>query len=299
MKKENLLEFVRSGGVVVADGAMGTMLLPAEMHEASPPDAVNLSDPCRVEEVTRQYLDSGAELLQTNTFGASPLRLSAAGLEDRCEEINRSAVNIAQRVAGSAAWISASIGPCGFQLQPFGSMSPEQFKANCLCQVQTLADCGIDIFCIETMMDVEEAALALEVVREAVPGATVMVSFTFENRAGGFFTPFGNSLWEVAERFEAEGADVIGANCGTGLEDMIETARRFKQATRLPVLARPNAGLPEYVDGKVTWFATPEDFADSAEELVAAGVSIIGGCCGSTPDHIRSIRKVVDRVRTR
>ncbi len=294
---DSLIKWLNEGHIIAGDGAMGTMLQQMGYGSSACPEALNLSDPHVLEQIAESYLDAGAEILQTNTFGGSPIRLAMFDLESKSEEINRTGAALVRKVAGDRAWVTGSCGPCGRHLLPYGDLDPTRFKESCKRQLGALTEGGVDGFSIETMMDVEEAVLAIQAAREIAPDIVIMVSATFNKTPTGFFTPFGTVLKDVAQRFSEEGADVIGANCGTGMDDMIEIARQFREAGKKPILIRPNAGLPEMKDGKPIWQETPEQFAAGTRELIEIGVAIIGGCCGTTPEHIRQVRRVIDEWR--
>lgn len=292
--KDRLIDRIKNGGVIVADGAMGTMLPVSVLKGAVCPEELNLTNPEVIRKITESYFEAGAEIIQTNTFGASLLRLAEFGLESRIDEINSAAVSIAKEVAGDNAWVTGSCGPCGQPLLPYGDLDPEKFVESCHRQLSVLIESGVDAVSIETMMDVEEAGLAIRTAKDIDPGIVVIASATFNDTPNGFCTSFGTSLSDVVARFSENGADVVGANCSMGMSMMIRIAREFRDATDKPVLIRPNAGLPEVVDGKTVWVETPAEFAAGAQELSNLGINIIGGCCGTTPDHIRAIRRVID-----
>ena len=279
--------------IIIGDGAMGTMLQQICGYDHPCLELLNLSQSDQVREISRRYVDAGAEIIQTNTFGASAIKLAEYGYDAQTEEINSAAVMLAKEAADGKAWVAGSIGPCGRQLFPFGDLHPDEFKVSCKRQVSALADAGVDAFAIETMMDVEEAVLIIEVAKEIAPDIVVIASATFNRTPKGYYTPFGNPISEVVSRFTSARADIIGSNCGCGIAQMIKIAREMRISTDLPISIRPNAGLPEMVDGKPVWKETPEYFAKGARELQDIGVNIIGGCCGTTPEHIREIASVL------
>lgn len=291
---QKLIDRIKSGRPIAGDGAMGTMLQQHGFDASSCLESLNLTHPGFCQHISQLYIDAGAEILQTNTFGGSPIRLAEFGLEDKAEEINRTAALLVREIAGDKAWVTGSCGPCGRHLQPFGDLDSETFVASCKRQLSALVDGGMDALSIETIMDIEEAALAIRTAKEIAPEVVIMASVTLDKTQTGYKMPFGSSINDVVRRLSEEGADVIGANCGTGMESMIEIAREFRDVSTKPVLIRPNAGLPEVSDGKPVWQETPEQFAIGTRKLLEIGVNIIGGCCGTTPDHIREIRRVID-----
>jgi 5-methyltetrahydrofolate--homocysteine methyltransferase len=221
------------------------------------------------------------------------------GLEGELEAINRQAVEAVRRAVGDRALVSASVGPSGRLLEPFGDASPEEVEESFAAQLRVLARAGADVFCIETMGDLNEATLAVAAARAVAPTVPVMATMTFEPTPRGFFTMMGVSVEKAATGLQAAGVDVVGSNCGTGIGDMVGIARQLVASTRLPVLIQPNAGLPETRDGVLVYRESPESMASRVPELLDLGVSIIGGCCGTTPEHVRALRRAVDAGRAR
>lgn len=290
-----LLDRLRAGEVLVADGAWGTMLMARGLPAGAPPEWMTLHRPEVVDEVAREYLNAGADVLTTNTFGGSPLRLAAYGLAAEVERVNRRGVEIARRAAGDRAYVAASVGPSGRVLEPYGDARPEDVAAGVEQQVRALAAEGPDLLCLETLTDLREALLALEAARRAAPSLPIMVTLTFEPTRRGFFTVMGVSIPQAVEVLEAAGADILGSNCGTGSAAMLEIAREMRRRTGRPVAIRPNAGVPELRGGQIVYPEDPTVMAERVSAIVESGVAIVGGCCGTTPAHIRAIREVVDR----
>jgi 5-methyltetrahydrofolate--homocysteine methyltransferase len=290
---EPLLERLRAGHVLVGDGAWGTMLMARGLRPGEPPEGLNLARPEVLEEIAAQYLEAGADLITTNTFGGSPARLRQFGLDGQTETINRAAVEAIRRAVGTRAYVSASVGPCGHVLKPYGDADPIDIEAGYLRQIRALAEAGADLVCIETMTDLAEALLAVRAARSAAPNLPVMATMTFDKTRRGFFTVMGTTIEQAARELGDAGADIVGSNCGNGSEIMVEVAREFRARTSRPIAIQPNAGLPEHRDGALVYAETPEFMAERARELLAAGVSIIGGCCGTTPAHVRAWRAVV------
>jgi len=290
-----LLDRIRHGPVVIGDGGIGTMLMARGLAPGDAPERLTLSAPAIIEEVARLYFEAGAEIVTTNTFGGSPLRLRMAGLEAEVGRVNRDAVAAVRRAVGSGAWVSGSVGPTGHLLQPYGEADPAEVAEGFLLQVAALAEAGVDLFCIETMTDLEEATLAVAAARRAGGGRPVAATMTFEPTRRGFFTVMGTSIPQAAAALIEAGADIVGSNCGNGSATMVEVARQFRAATPAPVLIQSNAGLPETRDGVLVYPETPDIFAESVRPLVEAGVAIIGGCCGTTPDHVRAMCSAATR----
>jgi len=294
---ENILERLRRGDVIVGDGAIGTQLMKRGLKHGDPPESCNLTKPSILEEIAAEYLEAGAEIITTNTFGASSLRLRQFSMEKDVEEINRSAVKAVRRAVGDRAYVSASVGPTAQMLRPGGDTDPETVYSSFKNQIRALLEAGADMICIETMMDVVETTLAIKAARSLDSKVPVMATMTFGKTPQGFFTLMGSSIESAAAEMEKAGASIIGSNCGTGAEIMIGIAREFRKFTKLPVAIQSNAGLPVASDQGLVYPETPEFVAGKAVELLQLGVQIIGGCCGTGPEHIRAIRKAVDAHR--
>ncbi len=291
---EGILERLKNGQILVADGATGTMLMQRGLKPGEPPECFNLTHLDIVREIAQLYLQAGADLLQTNTFGASPLKLSSYSLEEKMEEINRNAVLAVREIARGRAYISASCGPCGRLLKPYGDIEPEDVYNSFRRQIEVLIGVGVDIICIETMIDLTEAQMAIKAAKALSPTTPVIATMTFDPTPRGFYTVMGVSIAEAARGLEEAGVDIIGSNCGNGIENMIKIAKEFRKHSTLPLIIQSNAGIPEMHDQTLIYSETPEFMAEKAKELISTGVSIIGGCCGTTPEHIRALRKVVD-----
>jgi 5-methyltetrahydrofolate--homocysteine methyltransferase len=287
------LERVRKGPVLVADGAMGTMLQARGLPVGAAPESMNLDHPEIVQQIGCAFIDAGAQMIETNTFGGSPLKLAMHGLENRMEAINRNAVEAARRAAGGRAYVAGSCGPCGRLLEPLGDVSAEDLADGFRRQIGVLADAGVDVLCIETMTDLTEATLAVRAAREVAPDLPVLATMTFDASPQGYCTIMGVSVEAAAAGLVEAGADVIGSNCGNGSAAMIEIARAFRARSGLPLLIQPNAGLPRQEGASLVYPETPEQMADAARALVEAGAEIVGGCCGTTPEHIRAVREAV------
>ncbi len=291
---ENLLDRLRRGEVVIGDGAWGTLLMQRGLAPGQAPETFNLERPEIIGEIAGLYLDAGAEIITTNTFGASPLKLEAHSLQDRTEEINRRAVEAAKKAAAGRAWISGSVGPTGRLLKPYGDTEPEVIRSGFDRQIRALVAAGAGLICIETMTDLAEAVLAVRAARAADTQIPIMATMTFEDTPRGYYTMMGMTVRQAAAGLADAGADIVGSNCGNGIETMTRIAREFCACTSLPVAIQANAGLPVVRGGATVYPETPEFFAARAGDLLAAGVRIIGGCCGTGPDHIRALRSARD-----
>jgi 5-methyltetrahydrofolate--homocysteine methyltransferase len=283
--------------ILVADGAMGSLLFQRGLKQGDCPESLNSRNPELLEEIARLYLMAGSDIVQTNTFGGSPLKLAEYGLEEKTEELNKAAAACVRRCVGSRAFVSGSCGPSGGILKPYGSADPEDLYHGFKRQMGALIDAGVDVICVETMTDVNEATLAVRAAKAISAKIPVMATMTFDETPRGFFTIMGVGIGEAARELEDAGADIVGSNCGNGIENMVKIAREFRAASDLPVLIQSNAGLPEMRSGAIVYPETPEYFAEQTEHLISAGASIIGGCCGTTPDHIRAVRQAVDSRR--
>ena len=293
---ESMLKRLERGEIFVADGAMGSLLIQRGLQAGMPPESFNLSHPEILEEIARLYLEAGAEILQTNTFGASPLKLADYSLEGKVDEINRNALISVQKAVRNKVYISASCGPSGKLLKPYGDTDPDALYENFYQQLAVLIEGGVDIVCVETMTDLQEAVLAVKAAKSISPDIPVMATMTFDSTPKGFYTIMGVSIPAAIKRLSEAGADVIGSNCGNGIEKMIQIAQEFKKLTEIPLIIQSNAGLPELRNDHVYYPETAEFMAEKSQDLIQSGVSIIGGCCGTTPEHIRKIRQLVKPI---
>jgi 5-methyltetrahydrofolate--homocysteine methyltransferase len=291
---EPLLDRLRGGRTTIADGAWGTQLMDRGLSAGKCPESFNLERPEALAEIAKQYLDAGAEILTTNTFGGSPLKLRDYGLEGETERINRLAVEAVRAVVGEAAYVSGSVGPTGKLLEPYGDTSRDEIYSAFERQIDSLANAGADLICVETMIDLGEATAAIQAAKNVAPELPVVASMTFDPTPRGFFTVMGVDIRTAVAGLLGEGADVVGSNCGNGSETMVEVARGFKQFTDRPIIIQSNAGLPENRAGEVVYPETPDIMARRVDQLIELGVAIVGGCCGTTPDHIRAFRRCVN-----
>ena len=288
---------LREGEVLCGDGAWGTMLMARGLGPGESPETMNLSHPEVLAEIAQRYIAAGAQLVTTNTFGGSPLKLASSGLEGRTEEVNAAAVAAIRPVADERAYVSASVGPTGALLAPYGETAPEEVRAAFERQIRALVGAGADVICIETMIDLAEARLAIEAARSASADIPIIATMTFERIPRGFFTIMGVSVAEACAGLEEAGADVVGSNCGNGTDAMVEVAAELVAHTSLPVIIQPNAGLPEIREGEVVYPETPAFMAQRVGRLLDLGVGIIGGCCGTGPEHVRTMRAAIDDYR--
>lgn len=294
----SILELLRSGKILVSDGAMGTMLQDMGLQPGECPEAWNLSQPETVGLISKQYTDAGADIVHTNTFGASPIKLAGFGLEKEIREINSAAVDVARVQIGNSAFISGSMGPTGQLPLPYGTISLKDMKAAFAAQSQALIMAGVDMLSIETMTSLQEAVSALEGAREIDHNIPISVSMTFNRTPNGYVTIMGESINNSVKALHDAGANIVGSNCGNGLDTMIEIASEFRKATSSLVIIQSNAGLPEVIDGSTIYPESPVYFSKRVELLLDLNISIIGGCCGTTAKHIHGIKKAVDSTLT-
>ncbi|MBN1346329.1 MAG: homocysteine S-methyltransferase family protein [Phycisphaerae bacterium] len=277
--------------VLIADGGWGTQFANLGLPPGEAPEKWNLDRPDDVRSVAESYVTAGADVILTNTFGGSRYKLEKVGLADRLAEVNRAGAELSKQAAGEAALVFASVGPTGEFMEPVGTITETDMVACFAEQIRALIDGGADGIVVETMMDLGEARAALKAAKDTA-ACPVVVSMTYEKGAKGYATMMGVTPEQAAAELEAAGADVIGANCGAGMDRMIEMIQLLRHATGRPIWAKPNAGLPQLIEGKTVFKETPEQMAQLLPALVQAGAAIIGGCCGTTPDHIRAFKEV-------
>ena len=289
-----LLARLLAAGPVLTDGAWGTELQVRGLQTGEFPDIWNLTHPDRVLEVARAYVQAGSQVILTNTFGANRIRLAEYKLTDRLREINRSGVEISRQATQGAAHVFASLGPSGKMLMT-EEVNAKELRAAFDEQAQALADAGADALVIETMADLAEAKLAVQAARAT--GLPVVACMVFDSGKDKDRTMMGVTPEEAARVLTAEGADVVGANCGQGIAGFVAICRRLHAATDRPIWVKANAGLPEMIDTRIVYHTTPETFASHAAALLEAGASFLGGCCGTNPAFIRALRDQLEKVR--
>jgi len=279
-----------SPGVILADGAMGTMLFAAGLQFGDPPESWNTLHPEHVQAVHQAYLEAGSRLILTNTFGGNRFRLALHGLEGQVEVLNRAAVAVARRaveVSGREALVAGDIGPSGAILAPLGEMTFDEAAAGFAEQAQALAAAGVDLLWMETMSDLEEVRAAMEGARRAAPDLPLITTMTFDTHGR---TMMGVTPEQAVQALSSWGAAAVGGNCGNGPEEILGVLEKMRAAAPEVVLvAKANAGLPELVNGRAVYRAGPEAMAEYARAAAAAGARIIGACCGSTPAHLKAM----------
>jgi 5-methyltetrahydrofolate--homocysteine methyltransferase len=277
-------------GPVVTDGAWGTELQLRGLPIGDFPDFWNLLHPERVAEVAKAYVEAGSQVILTNTFGSNRLRLAGHDLAGRINEINQKGVEISRRAAQGRAPVFASIGPSG-KLLVAGETNPEELKAAFEEQANALADAGANALVVETMSDLAEATIAVAAARQT--GLPVVACMVFDSGKDKDRTAMGVTIDQAVPALTEAGADVIVANCGQGIAGFVRICARLRAATNAPLWIKANAGLPELINGRAVYRATPESFAGAVPHLVAAGANFIGGCCGTTPFFIRAVRQTL------
>ena len=286
-----LISALQDGRVLIADGANGTMLQKLGLPPGVAPERWNLENPDGVRTLHKLYIDAGSDMVLTNTFGGSSIRLERENLHDHVVEINQSAAALARQAAGDNAIVLGDIGPTGELLAPLGTMEYEQAVKAFAQQAQALMQGGVDAFLIETMSDLQELRAAVEGVK-SVSDLPIMASMSFDTKGR---TMMGVKPEKAAKAIAEMDVDVIGANCGRTLTETLEAVKKMRET--LPdalLLAKPNAGLPRATAGELVYDVTPEVMAEYAQRFIdETGVVVIGGCCGSTPDHIRAIANVL------
>jgi 5-methyltetrahydrofolate--homocysteine methyltransferase len=281
------LQDLLAQGVVLLDGAMGTELQAAGMPVGTAPEVWAAEHADVLSGVHRAYVAAGAQAILTCTFGGSRWKLALGGAAERVGELNRRLAEIA-REAADGALVLGDIGPTGQMVAPLGTHERGEFVEVFAEQAAALAEGGVDAILIETMTDLTEATAAVEAAKRTALPVLASMSFAPDADGGGYHTVMGVEPAAAARALAEAGADAVGTNCGVGIEDVVRIVTALRAATELPILAEPNAGMPKLVDGKTVFEQTPEAMAAHVEALVAAGARIVGGCCGTTPRHIRA-----------
>ncbi len=282
---------------LLADGAMGTVLYARGVFINRCYDELNLSDPGLILAIHEEYLQAGADVLETNTFGANSFRLARHGLAGKVAEINAAGVRLARQAVehlrekqASEAWVAGSVGPLGVRLEPLGKTGLDEARAAFAEQIRALSEAGVDLLSIETMPALNEARVALEAARETAPDLPVLVMVTVDDDGNCLD---GASPQQAAALLAEWGAGAIGVNCSTGPTTVLSAIEAMRSATTLPLVAMPNAGMPRAVEGRNIYLCSPEYMASFARKAIAAGVQMVGGCCGTTPNHIRAMRSAM------
>jgi 5-methyltetrahydrofolate--homocysteine methyltransferase len=291
-----LLQKLKEKELLVSDGAWGTFLFEKGLKTGECPEKWNMINPEAVLEIAQSYIDAGSDIISTNSFGASRVKLRQYNLEDYTIEINISAARISREAAGNDNLVFGSIGPTGKFLIT-GEIIVDELYQSFIEQSEALAKGGVDAILLETFYDLEEANTAIDAIKNSTH-LDVICSFTYDRQPDNSYkTLMGNTPSEITGALLNTGIEVIGSNCGSGFENMLGIAKEIRTANNyIPLLIQANAGLPSIQGDKITYNETPEFISPYINELISCGVNIIGGCCGTTPEHIKTIRQIIDEI---
>ena len=284
-------------GTVLFDGALGTQLISSGLKTGECPERWNLDHPDQLKKIQQAYVAAGADVIVTNTFGANRGRLEGYGLSDRLGEINAAAARIAREAADGRCLIAGDLGPTGSMFPPMGKADQATLEDIFAEQVQALDKAGVDLFLIETQVDLREAVAAVRAAKKSSE-LPVGITMTFNETPRGYFTMVGDTVQACCAELAEAGADFVGANCSLVPGHMTALAELLCSTSDLPVLIQPNAGQPEIQGTTITYRTTPEQFAEGIGTILETGVRAVGGCCGTVPDTIRAVRRLLDTTRT-
>lgn len=291
-----LQQILQDRRAILFDGGMGTLLISAGLEHGQAPEWWNLENRSQVAAAHRSYVDAGADVITTNTFGANPKKLATVGLEGKCQQVNQAAVELAREVCDENTLLAGDLGPTGLLFPPMGDATFEGLTATFSEQASSLASAGVDLLIVETMYDQREAKAAVLAAKDT--GLPVLATMTFEAKKRGFFTIVGDRIIPTFQSLIEAGADAVGFNCSVESDTMLEMIREAAQGVDVPLIGQPNAGQPLATPDGVVYNSDPRQFCADIVQMIEAGARIVGGCCGTTPEFIGMIRQRLDSLQT-
>ena len=286
----SLLERIESGETLISDGGIGTYLQSHGLEAGGDPEEFNITNPETVKLMAKEYYDAGSDIVLTNTFGGTIFRQKHYGLDHKVHDLNEQAALIAKSQTPEGKFVLGSVGPTGQFLEPYGDISEKDMYEGFKEQILALEAGGVDGIILETMTALEEAAIAIKVALENT-NLLIAATMTFDKGPRGFFTMMGITPEDAAIELSNAGAHIVGSNCGNGIDNMIEIAQRMRDSTDIPLIIHSNAGIPSMKSGNIIYPETPEYMAERFMKLKDIGINIIGGCCGTSPSHIKAIHE--------
>jgi len=290
--KPGILDRLAAGETLIFDGATGTYLQNNGLEPGGSPELMNASDPDTIQGMAKHYFDAGSDIVLTNTFGGNKFMLKRYGAEEQLFELNRTAAELARAAAPEGKYVAGSIGPTGEFIEPLGTATEDELYDTFAEMSKAFEAGGADAVMIETQLAIEEAAIAVRAAKENT-GLVVMATMVFDKGPRGYFTMMGVTPEQAVEGLEEAGADIVGTNCGNGIEKMVEIATRMRAVTDKYLVVQSNAGLPVIRNGETCYLETPEFMAEHYRKLADLPINILGGCCGTTADHIRALVETV------
>lgn len=288
----SFLELVKNR-VVLLDGGMGTELIRNGFTQGECPESWNVEKPEIVKKIHQSYYDAGSDVVLTNSFGGSKIKLDSHSLKEKCYELNYAAASLANEVKPSGKFVAGSMGPTGKFLKPQGDFTEEEFEDAYAIQAKALTEGRVDFLLIETQYDLKEALCALRAARRS-SNLPIFVTMTFNSNPRGFFTFMGNSASQCIEELEAKDVPAVGTNCTLDSKDMVDLIKIMRDTTALPLIAQANAGQPVLLsDGNVTYSQNVDDYVSFIPQMIKNGANIIGGCCGTNPDYIKRMAQII------